>query len=308
MIKSLYWTDAIRFQEHPIFAFENGGNVYIWRYDLEQRGMMNQCAGTPLNGKSVSDHLSEYVGRISPSATEIHTKDIDISPGKFFPRIYRPGALEINFQEDGCPISDRKAIGQCLVAFNILLAKLKSIVEVVELNHQNLKVYGHEIRNLHILASMEFESILSAILRENSYPSGRWNTTDYVKLCEPLKLKSYVVKFNLYPDLRPITPFVNWDSARSTKSLDWYDAYNKTKHDRELNLKLSTLEYALSSVASIAILLQVQFGGNHSFWNQGELANIDTKSNYNLKPEDFYVPFSLDKNIKTIWKKSSLPL
>jgi hypothetical protein len=308
MIKSLYWTDEIRFQGHPIFAFENEGNVYIWRYDLEYRGMQNQCAGIPLDGKTISDHLDEYVARMSPTALDIHRKDVCISPGKYFPRIYRPGALEVNFQEDGCPISDIKAIGQCLVAANIIFAKLKSILEVVELNEQNLQVYGHEIRNLLLLSSMEFESVLSAILRENSYPSGRWNTTDYVKLCDPLHLSSYEVKFNLYPDFRPISPFLNWDFTRPTQSLAWYDAYNKTKHDRELNIGLSTLEHAIHSVASIAVLLKVQFGENHSFWHQGELANINVSSNHDFTPEDYYVPFSLDKTLKTAWQKTCLQL
>lgn len=308
MIKSLYWKDAIRFKGHPIFAFEKEDNVYIWRYDLEHRGMQNQCSGTPLNGKTVGDHLQEYVDRMSPTASDIHRKDISICPGKYFPRIYRPGALEVNFQDDGCPISDIRAMGQCLVAANIIFVKLKSILEVVELNDQNLQVYGHEIRNLLLLSSMEFESVLSAILRENTYPSGRWNTADYVKLCAPLHLSSYEVRFSLYPDFGPISPFLTWDSTRPTQSISWYNAYNKTKHDRELNIGLSTLEHALHSVASIAILLKVQFGGHHNFWHQGELANIDVSSNHNFALEDYYVPFSSDKTIKTAWEKSSLQL
>jgi hypothetical protein len=308
MIKSLYWTDTNRFQNHPIFAFEREDKLYIWRYDLERKGMENQCAGIPLDGKSIDAHLDEYVARISPTPSDIHKKNICISPGKYFPRIYRPGALEVNFQEGGCPISDFKAMGQCLVAANIIFSKLRSIAEVVELSERNLKTYGHEIRNLLLLSSMEFESVLSAILRENSYPSHKWSTKDYVKLYAPLHLGSYEVKFILYPDLGPILPFLNWDSTKATQSLDWYDAYNKTKHDRELNIGLSTLRHALHSVAAIAVLLKVQFGDKHNFWHQGELTNIEVSSNHDFTPEDYYIPFSSDKTIKAVWEKTYLPL
>ena len=307
-VYSVYWGDAERFKRHPIFAFERDGLIYIWRYDLEREAMLNQCAGTPTNGKSTEEHAQAYIERIRPLPIELYQKEVEIEPGKFHPRIYKPGAIEDNFRENGCPISDAKAMGQCLVATNILLSKLKTILEVIELADQNLDAYGHEIRNLLLLSCMEAESVLSAILRENEYPCGKWNTKDYVKLCEPLHLDKYEVKFNLYPDFNELAPFKGWDSKSPTQSLSWYEAYNKTKHDRELNIGHATLRHAVLSVSAVAVLLYVQFGPHHEFWKQGELLNISVSTSHEYGVDDYYIPHSTDKSLRCNWEKLALPI
>lgn len=38
-----------------------------------------------------------------------------------------------------------------------------------------------------------------------------------------------------------LAPFSTWDSKQPTQSLQWYAAYNFTKHDREANLNKATL-------------------------------------------------------------------
>jgi hypothetical protein len=54
--------------------------------------------------------------------------------------------------------------------------------------------------------------------------------------------------------------FGDWDAASPTKSLTWYDAYNKTKHDREENLKFATLSNAVQAVGATVVMFHAQFG------------------------------------------------
>jgi hypothetical protein len=42
--------------------------------------------------------------------------------------------------------------------------------------------------------------------------------------------------------------------------LSWYDAYNKTKHDREDNLNVGTLDNAVKAVGAAVVMFYAQFG------------------------------------------------
>ncbi len=307
-VHSFRWADSPIFRQHPVFAYEYGGLIYMWRYDLDREAMLNQCAGSPCDGKSVEDHANAYINRIQPRPNDLYRKTIETIPGKFHPRIYRPGAIEDNFKDNGCPVSDSKAIGQSLVSTSILLGKLKSILETIELANENLEVFGHEIRNLLLLSCMEVESTLSAILRENKYPQRRWTTNDYVKLRDPLHLEKYEVKFKLYPSFNAVLPFKGWDAEKPTQSLSWYDAYNNTKHDRELNINKATLRHAVLSVSAVASLLHAQFGPNHDFWKQGELSNITVGMCHEFDVDEFYIPHSTDKNLQCKWESQPLAI
>jgi len=280
----------------------------MWRYDLDREAMLHQGSSPSDKTADLETYARSHIAGDELVEATHQQKLVEIIPGKYHPRIYRPGAIEDNFRENGCPISDPKAIGQCLVATNILLEKLKNILETIELADQNLDVYGHEIRNLLLLSSMEVESVLSAILRENKYPAGRWNTNDYVKLCKPLNLETYEVKFNLYPEFNAVSPFKGWNSGSPTQSLGWYNAYNKTKHDRELNINNATLRQTILGVSAVATLLYVQFGPDHNFWQQGELANILVSTTHNYDTSEYYIPYSADKSKQCIWKSSSIKL
>jgi predicted HAD superfamily hydrolase len=44
--------------------------------------------------------------------------------------------------------------------------------------------------------------------------------------------------------------------------LSWYDAYNKTKHDREDNLNVGTLDNAVKAVGAAVAMFYAQFGFN----------------------------------------------
>jgi hypothetical protein len=108
---------------------------------------------------------------------------------------------------------------------------------------------------------MEVESVWAAVLKENGYVSNRNLTTnDYVKLLGPMLLDSYELSLKAYPRFPTFTPFEGWSASNPTGSLAWYDAYNKTKHDREENLKLATLRNAVQSVGAAVVMFHAQFG------------------------------------------------
>jgi hypothetical protein len=178
-------------------------------------------------------------------------------PGTFYKRIWRPLV---------CPGSFHKAISQAtltesFVALRILLNKLDTLFETIEPSEPNLSAYGHKVREILLLACMEVESSWSAVLKDNGYSAGkRFTTNDYVKLSSPMLLDGYTLSLASYPSFPAFAPFKDWNTSNPTTSLSWYDAYNKTKHDREDNLNVGTLENAVKAVGAAVIMFYAQFG------------------------------------------------
>ncbi len=75
-----------------------------------------------------------------------------------------------------------------------------------------------------------------------------------------MKLDAFAVALPEYPWLPPVRPFQAWSSAAPTETLDWYCAYNQTKHDREDAFAAATLERAVASVCGGVALLAAQYG------------------------------------------------
>ena len=151
-----------------------------------------------------------------------------------------------------------------VVAFEILENSLERLFLVIEPDDAtNGKTYGHEIRQLLILACTEVENLLKRVLVSNGYPApaeDRWTTKDYVKVNAPLRLSFYSSELVRYPEYPPSSPFHGWDPAKPTKGLDWYQVYQKVKHDRGGSLKLATFSHAVTAVAAVHVLLTAQFG------------------------------------------------
>ncbi len=137
--------------------------------------------------------------------------------------------------------------------------QLENILRTVHPVADNFGAYGHDIRNLLILASTEVEAHWKGVLAANGV-NGR-NTNHYVKLAEPLKLREYAIRLPFYPWLEAVKPFDGWGpNCNPSKDLRWYDAYNAVKHDRENQFKQATLTNALQAVCGCAVMLFAQFG------------------------------------------------
>ena len=309
-IKTFEFEAGHRFQGHPHFSYIIEDKLYMWRYDIQYKTMLNQCAGIDNSGKTLEEGLTELLERRSDNDFAIiNEQTISHQPGYFYPRIWRIGNLEENFKSNGEPVFNNSILKQAVTTTSILIKKLLVIFETIEPNSINLNCYGHEIRNLLLLTFMEVETNLAGILRANNYVSNRgsrMNTLDYVKLLEPLQLSEYIVKFEFYPNLNEYQPFKNWSSNFPTQSILWYDAYNKTKHNREQELSSATLLRAIESVSALLILLHAQFGPYHEFWNESPLSNILVRRTESIDINKMYIPHSLDKTKITEWQEMKM--
>lgn len=142
----------------------------------------------------------------------------------------------------------------------LLARKLEAVCYTVQPTAGTLDVYGHEIRNLLILAATEVEMFCRGILTANGSSATQFNSNEYVKLADPLKLRDYSVVFSDFPDLHSIRPFAGWLSTDPTKSLGWYDAYNGVKHNREGEFERGTLGRAFEAISACVALFVAQFG------------------------------------------------
>lgn len=179
-------------------------------------------------------------------------------------------------------------------ALRVLLEKLDDLFLYIEPDTISLDTYSHKIRELLILACTEVENFWSYFIKlSGTAPTGRnYTTQDYIKLKDKLFLPEFQFTLRSYVSLPAIRPFLTWNTTSPTASLPWYDAYNKTKHDRANHFSAATLSNALSAVVASLVLYIVRFspyplleerGTLNSLVNQHfkfELVNADVKKSY----------------------------
>jgi len=202
--------------------------------------------------------------------------------GEYFPRMYRPSFAgrrpmstisyseiyvktqykdKTNLHYQAYPIHEA-AYSKSLNQLGLLKDMLVDLFRVVDPHSDNFDAFGHKIRNVMLLACTEVESQWKAVLRENEYyaTTDNFNTNDYFKLASALRLSEYDLSLPFYPECPKLSPFDNWNVTQPTQSIQWYDAYNKVKHDREQNFREAKLRYAIEGVAAVVIVNIAQFG------------------------------------------------
>jgi len=229
--------------------------------------------------------------------------------GQHHPRIYRPvlkndthnsnaiyfthgsQALYGNNSSFEYIAYNEKILISSVQQLSIIIDRLETIFKNVYPDEQNLKVYSHEIRNVLILACTEVEAQLKGILKANNIPPKNkdYNTQDYVKLKDALKLKAYYLSFAYFPEISS-SPFKTWESSKPTESLPWYNAYNAVKHDRETSFHKATLKNALEATSAICILLLAQYGFNIPYWKDLIGGFFEVSHTPAWKFEDCYLP------------------
>lgn len=193
--------------------------------------------------------------------------EVPYVPGTYYERIWRPSVHQ------DAPLSHYylTTATDSFIALTILIKKLEDLFEFVTPSTETQNAYGHKIRELLLLACMEVESSWKAVLRANGLVKDWYNTEDYVKLRPAMFLDAYSLRLTSY-NYPQIEPFKGWETARATRSLAWYHAYNQTKHDREKNLNLATLAHAVTAVGAAVVMMYAQFGfvydrGGHDVQN-----------------------------------------
>jgi hypothetical protein len=184
---------------------------------------------------------------------------MELPPGGYHPRVARPfgpDGLQSIHEAQRC----HEVMIELLNQLRSLVGMLDAICQTVHPQGVNLKCYGSSIRNLLILACTECEAQWRGVQSANGYSPKNPKTTDYVKLCAPLRLPEYGVRLSHFPWIEPFMPYNSWISSAPTKTLPWYDDYNAAKHDREVSFPRASLMSAIQSVAAIWIMVYAQFG------------------------------------------------
>jgi hypothetical protein len=210
------------------------------------------------------------------------------TPGKFFPRIYRPilksgdfGTGTLIYNSNLLFPADFKNSFNYIPGYNsniiksiqqlsTLIERLKSIFNNVYPTSANNKSYGYEIRNLLILASTEVDAQFKGILIANGIqPKGKYySMLDYGKLKKIMRLDKYYVRFPHFPELKSVSPFRSWNTNPGKKGISWYNDHNAVKHNREEDFKKATLINCIQSVSAVTILLIAQYGNNVPNWKE----------------------------------------
>jgi hypothetical protein len=184
-------------------------------------------------------------------------------PGQFYPRMARPTNESSDEPLGSNPGAeeDSRFIAMARGQLKTLTRQLDRICQTVHPAEETLSIYGHDIRNLLIIACTEVEMHWRGILHANGIDKSRYDTRSYVKLQEAMKLGDYTVRFPNFPWLPSVCPFGGWgDTGKPTQDLPWYDAYNATKHNREGEFAKATLAHAFQAISACIIMMAAEFG------------------------------------------------
>lgn len=169
-------------------------------------------------------------------------------------------------------------------AFLLIQDDLKKMFEYIEPADESLFVYSYRIHELLMRTCIEIEANFKAILRENIYEpyyfkkdnsgvfkldndghkikkyrkENKWNMSDYMIVNKTHNLSSYTVKIPIWNgESHTFKPFKSWGDD---EALEWYQSYNKSKHNRHEDFKYANFRNLLNAVAGLLVLLSSQFG------------------------------------------------
>lgn len=180
------------------------------------------------------------------------------TPGVYHPRMSRPW-----FSPDPYSTPNERVMIQSVHAARNIFRRLRDILRTVEPDCAT--AYGHNIRDLLILACTEVESSMRAVLVANDYLTVKklrerdLKMDHYRDLAAPMRLADWSVKLAFHPDYPPVVPFKGWLGAPD-ESIEWYSKHHLVKHGREANFAEATLQRAIAACAGVYVMLCAQFG------------------------------------------------
>jgi len=171
------------------------------------------------------------------------------------------------------------------------LDRLNAICRVIDPNIVGLTATGIEISQLLILTCIEIENQMRLVLQKNGYSKGRFDTSDFVKLLQPLHLDEWQLNFLRYPWLDIFAPFLGWDCTAPTKSLVWWLRYNQAKHNSDRINDQPTLNDVFDAIAAYASVLSSQFGVPTVLRKRYEIRqDLSLVSYPEFSEEEMYIP------------------
>jgi len=232
-------------------------NVGVWN---PEQGAGTYFRAAP--GETIWEAIQRQTPWFMPDGQNPFHKT-ELRPGEYYPRIARP----VNFRPDSRPGMSpgaRQEVDAMAIArsqLTVLTRQLDRICQTVHPTVQTFETFGHDIRNLLILACTEVEAHWCGVLTANGAKKERFTTNDYVRLRGAMKLDEYVVIFPSYPWLDAIEPYKGWGSTgKPTQELTWYDSYNAVKHNRGAKFERATLRHVFEAISAAVIMMAAQFG------------------------------------------------
>lgn len=250
------WVNTVHIEQKYGYAYETPTH-YVHFYGKEPFYIIS-VGLTVTERKSSFPTLEEWV-KHHFGASEIIEMNHEV--GHTIESIWRPSLF---FWEDTCSalkIDNTEQISQ-EQSIRLLVQQLDNLLLYIEPSVEGLDCYSHKTRELLILACTEVENQWRSFLQRAGITpaNGRdYTTNDYVKLAHKLFLNDYCIKLRSISYSSKLRPFTNWNSVNPTKSLIWYDAYNKTKHDRNSNFNQAKLKYIIDAISANIILYAVRF-------------------------------------------------
>lgn len=224
-------------------------------------------------------------------AENIVSSNIEI--GKTVKKVWRPGLYDYYEMLNALDNSEIE-LRDALQSLRILLDKLDELLLFIEPQGNGINTYSYKTRELLILACTEVENSWTNYLKiTNTQAIGRhFNTNDYVKLHEPLFLGEFKVSMKIKSGIQSIKPFNNWNRGNPTESLDWYNAYNKTKHDRDNHFDRATLKNCIKAISANIVMFCVRFSP-YTLW--------DSKSSTSSVFNQFFDVELVNPNFKSFY-------
>jgi len=252
-----------------VYIVNNNGNVYNKKYIVTTKDKIIYPQQEDLLGMTLKDWISENPNKlkekIGKNGGEIvnylgknpKVELLDRNPGDYYPRVWEYG----DSVERRIPEEDYEFFTNSINQFVTINNDLHNVFKYIKPTKDNKLTYGNKNRNVIMQACTEIETQFIQILEINGYPHNKnYSTKDFYKLKKLMMLDMFTVKLKYFPTYEVLKPYFGWDIEQSTKSIKWYDSYNKIKHDREKNFKHSTLESAIEAVCGLYILLIGQYG------------------------------------------------
>lgn len=284
------WIDPVHLKEARGFSYETDTHfVHLYGKDF---GLWVISAGLTATEKKAGG-LGDWAIRVF-GAEDV--KPTVLPMGSTVSGVWRPGIYFNNeaLQGLGNSESDLHSSEQVL---RLLVERLDELLLYIEPDAHGLAAYSHKTRELLILACTELENswkYYMSLACASPISGFDFTTKDYVKLLSPLFLSEFEITMKPYSGVPTMRPFDGWDSNSPTKSLSWYDAYNKTKHDRTTHFAEAKLSNCLAAVAANLIMFCVRFSPFFLLEGLGTLAPLVNQlfniRLHNPSPQTFYVP------------------
>lgn len=294
----LGWISTVHIEQDRGMAYET--DTHFVHFYGRSSGLWIVSTGLTATEKKTGS-LTDWVSRVFGAE---QVKQTDHSVGSVVSGVWRPALYYQSevLQALGNSEAEQRVAEQAL---RLLVERLDELLLYIEPDGNGLQAYSHKTRELLILACTEVENTWKHYMRlARATPAARdFTTKDYVRLLGPLFLSEFEISLKPYGSVPPMRPFLGWDPAAPTKSLPWYDGYNKTKHDRGTYFGEATLHNCLMAIAANIALFCVRFSPFPLLQTAGTLAplinhlfEIELRD---CEPGTFYIPLlSLPSNVR----------